>query len=60
MKDDGEEKPVESIVAALKKPRMRGMVINLCYQVPISLLFFRLLLASFCTTFHSARHHDGS
>lgn len=54
VKDDGEGKPVESIVAALKKPRMRGVVINLCYQVFTNLLFCQLLSASFCTVFHSS------
>ena len=31
--NDDDEKPSESIMAGLKKPRMRRIIINLCYQV---------------------------
>ena len=30
---DDEDKPSEGILDGLKKPRMRGIIINLCYQV---------------------------
>ena len=37
--NDDDEKPSESIMAGLKKPRMRRIIINLCYQVKFS--FFK-------------------
>lgn len=33
--DNDVDKPSEGITDGLKKPRMRGIIINLCYQVNV-------------------------